>query len=95
MFIKVALPLIVKERVLLSIAKADKGNDLKAIVKYVAPLTPPLDPNNAVGKLIIKNSNGTKINEYNLYPESKVNKAGPLGRLFGSLSYLIWGHPTE
>ena len=30
------IPLIVKERVLLSIAKADKGNDLKAIVKYVA-----------------------------------------------------------
>ena len=89
------VPLIVKERVLLSIAKADKGNDLKAIVKYVAPLTPPLDPNNAVGKLIIKNSNGSKINEYNLYPESKVNKAGPLGRLFGSLSYLIWGQPTE
>ena len=89
------VPLIVKERVLLSIAKADKGNDLKAIAKYVAPLIPPLDPNNAVGKLIIKNSNGTKINEYNLYPESKVNKAGPLGRLFGSLSYLIWGQPIE
>ena len=56
---------------------------------------PPLEPNVAVGKLIIKKNDGTKINEYNLYPESKVNKAGPLGRLFGSLSYLIWGQPSE
>ena len=89
------VPLIVKEKVYLSIAKADKGNDLKAIIKYVAPLMPPLEPNVAVGKLIIKKNDGTKINEYNLYPESKVNKAGPLGRLFGSLSYLIWGQPSE
>ena len=89
------VPLIVKEKVYLSISKADKGNDLKAIIKYVAPLMPPLEPNVAVGKLIIKKNDGTKINEYNLYPESKVNKAGPLGRLFGSLSYLIWGQPSE
>ena len=89
------VPLIVKEKVYLSISKADKGNDLKAIIKYIAPLMPPLEPNVAVGKLIIKKNDGTKINEYNLYPESKVNKAGPLGRLFGSLSYLIWGQPSE
>ncbi len=89
------VPLIVKEKVYLSISKADKGNDLKAIIKYVAPLMPPLEPNVSVGKLIIKKNDGTKINEYNLYPESKVNKAGPLGRLFGSLSYLIWGQPSE
>jgi len=89
------VPLIVKDKVYLSISKADKGNDLKAIIKYVAPLMPPLEPNVAVGKLIIKKNDGTKINEYNLYPESKVNKAGPLGRLFGSLSYLIWGQPSE
>ena len=89
------VPLIVKEKVYLSISKADKGNDLKAIIKYIAPLMPPLEPNVAVGKLIIKKNDGTKINEYNLYPESKVNKVGPLGRLFGSLSYLIWGQPSE
>tara|TARA_B100000686_G_scaffold54889_1_gene59144 strand:+ start:643 stop:1833 length:1191 start_codon:yes stop_codon:yes gene_type:complete len=89
------VPLIVKEKVYLSIAKADKGEDLKAIIKYVAPLMPPLYPDQAVGKLIIKRNDGTKIKEYKLYPESKINKAGPLGRLFGSISYLIWGQSVK
>ena len=90
-----SVPLIVKEKVYLSIAKAYKGKDLKAIIKYISPLIPPLSPDKAVGKLIIKRNDGAKIKEYDLYPESKVTKAGPLGKLFGSISYLIWGQPTE
>ena len=46
-----------------------------------------------VHKLLIKNNTGERIREYNLFPEFEVNKAGPIGRLFGSLSYLIWGNP--
>ena len=89
------VPLVVKEKVFLSISKADKGNDLKAVVKYVAPLIPPLSPDKTVAKLLIKDSKGETIKAFNLYPEYQINKAGPIGRLFGSLSYLIWGQPKN
>jgi len=89
------VPLVVKEKVFLSISKADKGNDLKAVVKYVAPLIPPLSPDKTVAKLLIKDSKGETIKAFNLYPEYQINKAGPVGRLFGSLSYLIWGQPEN
>jgi len=89
------VPLVVKEKVFLSISKADKGNDLKAVVKYVAPLIPPLSPDKTVAKLLIKDSKGETIKAFNLYPEYQINKAGPVGRLFGSLSYLIWGQPKN
>ena len=89
------VPLVVKEKVFLTISKADKGNDLKAVVKYVAPLIPPLSPDKTVAKLLIKDSKGETIKAFNLYPEYQINKAGPVGRLFGSLSYLIWGQPKN
>ena len=89
------VPLIVKNKVVLTLSKADRGNDLKAIVKYVGPLIPPLNSDFSVAKLLIKNNTGERISEYNLFPEFEVNKAGPIGRLFGSLSYLIWGNPIQ
>ena len=89
------VPLIVKDKVMLTLSKADRGKDLKAIVKYVGPLIPPLNVDFSVAKLIIKNNKGERVNEYNLFPEYEVNKAGPIGRLFGSLSYLIWGNPIQ
>ena len=89
------VPLIVKEKVILTLSKADRGKDLKAIIKYVGPLIPPLNSDFSVAKLLIKNNKGERINEYNLFPEFEVNKAGPIGRLFGSLSYLIWGNPIQ
>ena len=89
------VPLIVKDKVILTLSKADRGKDLKAIVKYVGPLIPPLNSDFAVAKLIIKNNKGDRVNEYNLFPEFEVNRAGPIGRLFGSLSYLIWGNATQ
>ena len=58
-------------------------------------MIPPLNVDFSVAKLIIKNNKGERVNEYNLFPEYEVNKAGPLGRLFGSLSYLIWGNPIQ
>jgi hypothetical protein len=79
----------------MTLSKADKGNDLQAIVKYIAPLMPPLSTDQVVAKLLIKNNKGEKISEYKLYPEFKINRAGPVGRLFGSLSYLIWGNPVQ
>ena len=89
------VPLIVKDKVIMTLSKADKGNDLQAIVKYIAPLMPPLSTDQVVAKLLIKNHKGEKISEYKLYPEYKINRAGPVGRLFGSLSYLIWGNPVQ
>ena len=89
------VPLIVKERVVLTLSKADRGKDLKAIVKYIGPLIPPLNSDLAVAKLLIKNNKGERINEYNLFSEYEVSKAGPIGRLFGSISYLIWGNPIQ
>ena len=89
------VPLIVKDKVILTLSKADKGNDLQAMVKYIAPLMPPLSTDQVVAKLLIKNNKGEKISEYKLYPEFKINRAGPVGRLFGSLSYLIWGNPIQ
>ncbi|PPR30465.1 MAG: D-alanyl-D-alanine carboxypeptidase DacC [Alphaproteobacteria bacterium MarineAlpha9_Bin2] len=83
--------LIVREKVLLTIAKGLKGKDLKAVIKYSSPIIAPIDIDEIVGKLIIRNSRGKKIKEYNLYPLEEVKKAGPIGRLFSSLSYLIWG----
>ena len=56
---------------------------------------PPLSTDQVVAKLLIKNNKGEKISEYKLYPEYKINRAGPVGRLFGSLSYLIWGNPVQ
>ena len=89
------VPLIVKDKVIMTLSKANKGNDLKAIIKYIAPLMPPLSTDQVVAKLLIKNHKGEKISEYKLYPEYKINRAGPVGRLFGSLSYLIWGNPVQ
>ena len=89
------VPLIVKNKVVLTLSKADRGNDLKAIVKYVGPLIPPLNKDFSAAKLLIKNNKGERISEYNLFPEFEINKAGPIGRLFGSLSYLIWGNPIQ
>jgi serine-type D-Ala-D-Ala carboxypeptidase (penicillin-binding protein 5/6) len=89
------VPLIVKDKVVLTLSKANKGKDLKAIVKYIGPLIPPLNSDFSVAKLLIKNNKGEKINEFKLYPEYEINKAGPIGRLFGSLSYLIWGNPIQ
>jgi len=90
-----SIPLVVKEKVFLTLSKANKGNDLKAVIKYVGPLVPPLSPDKTVAKLLIKNNKGETIKRFNLFPEYKVNKAGPIGRLFGSLSYLIWGQPEK
>ena len=89
------VPLIVKEKIILTLSKANKNNDLKATVKYIAPLIPPLSVDTAVAKLLIKNNKGELVSEHKLYPEFNINKAGPLGRLFGSLSYLIWGNPAQ
>jgi len=89
------IPLIVKEKIVLTLSKANKKNDLKAIVKYIAPLMPPLDKDTSVAKLLIKTNNGELVSEHKLYPEYEINKAGPVGRLFGSLSYLIWGNPIQ
>jgi len=89
------VPLIVKEKIILTLSKANKKNDLKAIVKYIAPLIPPLSNEDSVAKLLIKNTKGELVSEHKLYPEYKIYQAGPIGRLFGSLSYLIWGNPTQ
>ena len=89
------VPLIVREKIILTLSKANKNNDLKATVKYIAPLIPPLTIDTVVAKLLIKNNKGELISEHKLYPEYKINKAGPIGRLFGSLSYLIWGNPAQ
>ena len=89
------VPLIVKEKIILTLSKANKNNDLKATVKYIAPLIPPLTIDTVVAKLLIKNNKGELISEHKLYPEYKIDKAGPIGRLFGSLSYLIWGNPAQ
>ena len=89
------VPLIVKEKIILTLSKANKKNDLKAIVKYIAPLIPPLSNEDSVAKLLIKNTKGELVSEHKLYPEYKINQAGPIGRLFGSLSYLIWGNPIQ
>ena len=64
---------------------------MKAVIKYSSPIIAPINIDKIVGKLIIRNSRGKKIKEYNLYPSEEVEKAGPVGRLFSSLSYLIWG----
>ena len=56
---------------------------------------PPLSIDTAVAKLLIKNNKGELVSEHKLYPEYNINKAGPIGRLFGSLSYLIWGNPVK
>ncbi len=87
--------LLVKENILLTLAKGQKGNDLKATIKYSSPLMAPIYANQIVGKLIIKKVNGEKIKEYNLYPSEDIYKAGPVGRLFSSLSYLIWGESSK
>ena len=84
-----------KEDILLTLAKGEKGNDLNATIKYSSPLMAPIYTNQIVGKLIIKKVNGQKIKEYNLYPSEDINKAGPVGRLFSSLSYLIWGESSQ
>ena len=89
------VPLIVKEKIVLTLSKANKKNDLKAIVKYIAPLMPPLNKDTSVAKLLIKTNNGELVSEHKLYLEYEINKAGPVGRLFGSLSYLIWGNPIQ
>ncbi len=89
------VPLIVKEKIVLTLSKANKKNDLKAIVKYIAPLMPPLNKDTSVAKLLIKTNNGELVSEHKLYLEYEINKAGPMGRLFGSLSYLIWGNPIQ
>ena len=89
------VPLITKEKVILTLSKANKNNDLTATVKYIAPLMPPLSIDTAVAKLLIKNNKGELVSEHKLYPEYNINKAGPIGRLFGSLSYLIWGNPVK
>jgi serine-type D-Ala-D-Ala carboxypeptidase (penicillin-binding protein 5/6) len=89
------VPLIVKEKIILTLPKANKKNDLKAIVKYIAPLIPPLSNEDSVAKLLIKNTKGELVSEHKLYPEYKISRAGPIGRLFGSLSYLIWGNPIQ
>ena len=89
------VPLVVKEKVILTLSKANKNNDLKAIIKYVAPLIPPVNQDTPVAKLLIKNNEGELVSEHKLYPEYNINKAGPIGRLFGSLSYLIWGNPVQ
>ena len=89
------VPLIVKEKIVLTLSKANKKNDLKAIVKYIAPLMPPINKDTSVAKLLIKTNNGELVSEHKLYLEYEINKAGPLGRLFGSLSYLIWGNPIQ
>jgi D-alanyl-D-alanine carboxypeptidase (penicillin-binding protein 5/6) len=89
------VPLIVKEKIVLTLSKANKKNDLKAIVKYISPLMPPLNKDTSVAKLLIKTNNGELVSEHKLYLEYEINKAGPMGRLFGSLSYLIWGNPIQ
>jgi len=89
------VPLIVKEKITLTLSKANINNDLKAIVKYIAPLQPPLSTDKAVAKLLIKNNKGELVSDHKLYPEYNINKAGPIGRLFGTLSYLIWGNPAQ
>jgi len=89
------VPLIVKEKIVLTLSKANKKNDLKAIVKYIAPLMPPINKDTSVAKLLIKTNNGELVSEHKLYLEYEINKAGPVGRLFGSLSYLIWGNPIQ
>ena len=89
------VPLIVKEKIILTLSKANIDNDLIATVKYVAPLIPPISVNTAVAKLMIKDNKGELVSEHKLYPEYNINKAGPIGRLFGSLSYLIWGNPAQ
>jgi hypothetical protein len=56
---------------------------------------PPLNKDTSVAKLLIKTNNGELVSEHKLYLEYEINKAGPMGRLFGSLSYLIWGNPIQ
>ena len=86
--------LIVKDNVTLTLAKGDKGEDLKATIKYSSPLIAPINADQVVGKLLIKEKNGNKIKEYNLYPLENIKKAGPISRLFSSLSYIIWGESS-
>ena len=86
--------LIVKENITLTVAKGADGEDLKATYKYSSPLKAPISANQIVGKLLIKDKNGNKIKEYNLYPLENIEKAGPISRLFSSLSYIIWGESS-
>ena len=86
--------LIVKENITLTVAKGADGEDLKATYKYSSPLKAPIFANQIVGKVLIKDKNGNKIKEYNLYPLENIEKAGPISRLFSSLSYIIWGESS-
>ena len=61
------VPLIVKEKIVLTLSKANKKNDLKAIVKYITPLMPPINKDTSVAKLLIKTNNGELVSEHKLY----------------------------